>query len=352
MCRTGGRRCPSSVPQSKEALDAKNLKRRLDYAVTQYMKTQVERDAARSAVVADHSEENSKTYNDMLRRLDVASHKRNAKAVEWMKHKLTAEQEHVQERQQVNTPSPKELGFPENAFHDGREVDELEQAAEDSMWNELVSKAKTYETDSLLAYTGEWAFLVNYQLRRGILHKDDTPEEATLRSDWYATQSGGDNPPTKRYEDWQDQALRIAADVDDIIETHSESREPRVMWRGVKGDISEVLREAEVGSTVDFPSFSSAARVANESYHFAVTAGKGGREPYIVMELLTQKGLDVGSGGDWNETETILPRNTSWRVAGSYESKQVHRGVPVTFMVVQLVDEDHLATFTKGTAKT
>lgn len=348
MCRTGGRRCPSSVPQSDVARRAKNSKRRLDYATKRAEALQEE-----SIAVGRKVKEGVAEVHDRIAissKLNAAIAARNTAAATRMNDKIALEEENslsqLDTLKQRAIPSPSEIDFPKDGF---AESTALNSKDEDNMWYALNDKLSSPQKAALEHYTGDWAFSINYQLREGYLHKQETPEQTAKRVEWYASR-GHSTIAVRLDEKQHERGLIIASDMDDIIEKHSTATEPRLLWRGIQGSGKKDLLEAEVGSVVELPAYTSTARSADEAGHFA-RMGKEDSTPQVVMEFLTKKGLDIGSAAEFHETETILPRNTKWRIAGQYETIKHIRGSDRVFNVVQLVDEDHLNDLDKGTAK-
>lgn len=340
MCRTGGRRCPSSVPQSKKALNAKNAKRRLEYATKKIEALEAEHQEVRVAFGVSHA----RAVSD---KLQEARRIRNEAAAELVKHDLeTVSEEATQEPRQRKMPSARKLGFPDSGFvyDEGSDFDQ-----EEKMWKELKGKLNSGHLTSLSHYTEDWAILVNYRIRQGNLHRDETEEEAASRRQWYKNRKGDNDLPDMRTGDWQANCRRITTDMDKIIERHSGAAKPRAMWRGAQN--VDQLAELKVGSVIDFPSFTSVSRDASSAGRFSAPFPATGG-PYVVMELLTKKGLDVGIAEDHYESESILPRNTRWRVAGHYSGQRKVNGRILPFDVVQLVDEDYLDELEQNEAKT
>lgn len=322
MCRSGpnARRCPSSFSETNRKLA--NAKKRWNYATEKFNESSVIDDPEQKYALDDETFDN---FEKQQRK------QRNAMAkasTEVGRLKLQYEKEHQIEVLHKRTmPSPQEIGFEETInFEHNSDLDYEKKLLKAAI--EFRKRLSEDEKNVLGSYVGNGYKELNYALR----------DDSSLI-----------NSNLSNIESSDDLCSKVAI-LDRIIERNSNATEPTSVFRGVKSIalINSLIR-AESGTAIQFPSYSSTSKSAFEALDFAGRHYEAQRtENYneverfgrkVILEMRTRRGADIGGV----EEEVILPRKTTWRVAGhrviDYKAFQK---TPEKVIVIQLVDDELL----------
>lgn len=312
MCRTGGRRCPSSQEGADRSIP--NAKKRWKYAEDRYAQVR-----AKSKQVSEAEDIDRDLMYKMMRlegeaEKAVAQHK-----TELGRLILKAEAAHERKKfSDREIPSPEQLGFtPKDAIISGQDPDF-------ESFQDFLGTLNTFQEADVKRYRGRFYSHLNKGLRTGDIEGQPT----AVASD-------------------TDTMYAMIPTLDKLIEERSKGREVDTVYRGMGDDGVKMLMDAKDGDVLQFPSYTSTSRsayTASEFSTFGPYDNEENKNTIVMMELRTRKGMDMLG----EEMEVLLPRNTSWRVAGRYVTSTPFA---LRTLVVQLVDEDYLDELEKGTAK-
>lgn len=318
MCRTGGRRCPSS--QGGDKLKLANAKRRWKYASERAEAAE----AAINTKITTDQYETFKTERDRYRR----SARRARAEVGRMIYEQDAGIPTPRERN--NIPAPDELGFSMDNNFDY----DLDASVVSNERGKRFRGSLSYEEEKTIRYYVGSGFIgLNRGLRDRTLLEDEVNNAPSIEN-----------------------ACASIAVLDKMIEQRSKDNEVKSVYRGIEYNqelVAELLR-AETGSAVQFAAYTSTSTTKETAREFAQAHKanienvglKVGDNYQVIIEMRSRKGMEIAG----IEQEVLMPRNTTWRVAGQRLALTKDSSPQVNTYVIQLVDEDYLDELEKGTA--
>lgn len=370
MCRAHGRRCPSSHP-SGAALNARNAARRAKHAA----KKLGERNAKIQSILEQLStmDEESKDYDKLSEKLqkldkdaqfregDVERKRLEAEAAQLEKAReaaenlrkdsevsetiktdlnndLTSSQINPEHKlaSSENFPSPEELGLStslreswEKQLFDGKKntIDRKNKI------QEILAALPVEQRDAIETYIGKEEYRRINGWLRGEPQYDLYLSESQLRR----------------------KLKTIVHNLDKTIAENSDN-EDKIVYRGIAGEFANRAVSAPIGSQLSMPGFTSTSNskmiasmfadshrfTPNDVTEFSDLLSQHQSIPSgatVVFEMKTNKGMHLSG----LEEETLLPRNTKWRVVGKRIVEMEAEGMSEGFVFfIQLADEDLL----------
>lgn len=313
MCRAGGRRCPSSSPRSEYDRKVMNTKRRLAYATEQLKKIKAE--FPKTSSIADFEERFTKVEELEDQHLSTQE-KMLTEQAELGRLAITREDSYYEPPRERAVPSPEALGFSTFEKLTEDDLSTIEREQDLDFEGKIIAESLTEEQQWALS---EYTAKGYVQLNRG------------LRDRKFSVDS---------LKGWSYDSIETLSHVTALDEVVSSRPTPGVqsVYRGVGGTTDELMA-AKPGDVMDFPSYTSTSMNPAVASGFAFHSNAFSRantasKQRVMMEMRTRQGFYIAG----REEETILPRNTRWRVAGKRTVTDEMNGLK-TIIIVQLVDE-------------